>query len=306
MQRDHHLLPVLAVGLGVATFSAMDMFMKSASISAGVFTAIVLRNLLGTAIGLPLWLWRAGSWPGAQVLRIHALRAGLVAGMSALFFWGLVRVPLAEAIAISFVGPLMALWFAALLLGERIRANAIVAALFGIAGVGVIAAGKLGAAPAGHQSLAGIGAILLSSVLYAANLVVQRKQALLASPYEVAFFQNLLVSLVLLAAAPVLLLVLPGPIFAWPAPATLAEITAAAVLATVSLLLLAWGYARAEAQVLVPVEYSGFAWAALLGWLWFGERLTATTLAGAVLVVIGSSIAARTVRADAALPPPAP
>ena len=47
--------------------------------------------------------------------------------------------------------------------------------------------------------------------------------------------------------------------------------SAAALLAFVSLILLSWAYARAEAQYLAPVEYTGFIWAAVFGFLVFGE-----------------------------------
>jgi S-adenosylmethionine uptake transporter len=68
---------------------------------------------------------------------------------------------------------------------------------------------------------------------------------------------------------------------------------AAAVLAGVSLMLLSWAYARAETQALVPIEYTGFIWAALFGWLWFAEPVTPATLAGVVLIVAGCWIAGR-------------
>jgi S-adenosylmethionine uptake transporter len=67
----------------------------------------------------------------------------------------------------------------------------------------------------------------------------------------------------------------------------------AAVLIAISLMLLSWAYARAEAQALVPLEYTGFIWAALFGWLWFGEVVTLATLAGAALIVVGCLIATR-------------
>ena len=38
--------------------------------------------------------------------------------------------------------------------------------------------------------------------------------------------------------------------------------------------------ARAEAQVLVPMEYSGFLWAVLFGWLFFAEQVSPFTIAG--------------------------
>ena len=58
-------------------------------------------------------------------------------------------------------------------------------------------------------------------------------------------------------------------------------------------LLLTWGYARAETQRLAPLEYTGFLWAALFGWLHFRETVTGATVAGAVLIVAGCWIATR-------------
>jgi len=51
--------------------------------------------------------------------------------------------------------------------------------------------------------------------------------------------------------------------------------------------------ARAEAKVLLPVEYTAFIWAALFGWLFFAEALTLSTVAGTVLIVSGCLLAAR-------------
>jgi S-adenosylmethionine uptake transporter len=62
---------------------------------------------------------------------------------------------------------------------------------------------------------------------------------------------------------------------------------------------IAWAYARAEAQALLPVEYSGFCWAALFGWLFFAESVGAGTIAGVALIVVGTWIAASKGRAPA-------
>ena len=278
-------LPVLAVALGIATFSAMDAAIKGASLAAGVFTALLLRNLFGTLLTVPLWLAAGRPLAGRAVLRVHVQRATIVAGMAVLFFHGLVRIPLAEGIALSFIAPILALWFAALLLGERIRPQAILAAALGLIGVLVIGAGRFGAREWSADAAEGVAAILVSAVLYALNLVLQRKQALLAGPVEIALVQNGIVFLIFLAFAPWFLV--------WPNAAALRLILAGAALATCALLLLAWGYARAEAQVLVPIEYTAFLWAALLGWAMFGESVDAATLAGAALIVLGCWIAAR-------------
>ena len=77
-----------------------------------------------------------------------------------------------------------------------------------------------------------------------------------------------------------------------PHPVTWVALSAAS-LAIISLLLLSWAYARAEAQILIPVDYTGFVWAALFGLIFFSESITVWTIAGTALIVAGSLVAAR-------------
>lgn len=288
---DHpssRLLPVLAVVAGIAAFSAMDATMKAASLALGVGTALLLRNIFGTVLMVPLWLAKGRPVPSRKVALFHFQRSCVTAVMAALFFHGLVRIPMAEGMAISFFAPIIALYFAALLLGETIHPRAILAAFLGLVGMIAIGADRFGAGQYGPDAIEGTIAIVCSAVFYALNLVMQRKQALLAGPVEIALFQNLNVALIFLVFAP----------FYWTVPDAISLLWAVlgAAFATIALLFLAWGYARAEAQVLVPVEYTGFLWAALLGWLLFDERLGAGVIAGAALIVFGCWIGTRPAR----------
>lgn len=285
MRRHPSLLPIAATVLAIAVFSVMDALMKRASSASGVYGALLLRSLLaGSVMGL-VWRGRGGRWPGRAALRLHLLRGVVAAGMAASFFYGLVRTPMAQGMALSFIAPLLALYLAAVHLGEQLRRAAVFGSLLALAGVAAIAADRVGAARLDGEAVIGIAAILFSAVLYAWNLVLQRRQAQLASPVEVAFFQNLVVAAALAPAFPLLWQPL--------APGVPADVALGALLATISLMLLAWAYARAEAQVLVPIEYTAFVWAALMGWLWFDEALTPATIFGVALIVIGCWLATR-------------
>lgn len=283
--KHHHLMPFLAVAAGIASFSMMDGLMKNASLAIGAYSAMVWRSLLSMAVMLPLWKARGGVWPRGELLRLHALRGLNSAFMATAFFWGIKYLPLAEGMAISFIAPLIALYLAAVTLGEKIGGRAIIASVLGLAGVIVIAAGRIGQGGYDANAAWGIGAILTSAVLYAWNLILQRRQALLAGPTEVAAFQAVFTGLTLSFAAPWLLEL--------PSAAVMIDVAGAAVLATISLMLISWGYGREETQVLLPLEYSAFIWAALTGWVMFGEELTLPTIAGAALIVTGCLIAAR-------------
>ena len=281
---EHHAAPFIAVTVGIALFSVMDGLMKNASIAVGAYNAMLFRSLIGTALMFPLWKLRGGVWPDAGAMKLHALRGAVSGAMATTFFWGLVRVPMAEGIALSFIAPLIALYLAAVLLGETIGKRAILASLLGLAGVLVIAAARLGEQAMSADAAWGIGAILISAVLYAFNLILQRKQALLSGPTEVALFQTVFVALFLGLAAP-WLAVLPGT-------RALLDIGAGAVLAMISLMVISWGYGRAETQVLLPIEYTAFIWAAIIGWFMFAEPVTLPTIIGVILIVIGCWIAA--------------
>ena len=249
-------------------------------------------------MGFGPWLAAGHGWPSKAAMRLHMLRGGVASVMAVSFFYGIARVPLAEGIALSFIAPLIALYLAAVLLGETIGRHTIIASLLGIAGVAVMLAARAGA-PAETRHLDGVAAILLSAVFYAYNIILMRQQAQVAKPLEVAFFQNVTAGSFLMLAVPVLSVVAPQLIVA-PAGGQWLMLALAAALAFASLVLLSWAYARAEAQVLVPVEYTAFVWAAIMGAIFYDEALTVTTLVGTALIVTGCIIAARGGKPDTA------
>jgi S-adenosylmethionine uptake transporter len=267
----------------------MDALMKGLGLAMGAYSALLWRTLVGVGVTGTLWAASRPAWPDARLLRLHVGRGLLVSAMALLWFHAITLVPLAEAVAISFFAPLLATWLASLFLHEPMQVRAVAGSCLGLAGVGAIVAGQLGA-PHGDRIVEGILAVIASAVLYAGNLVLQRHQAQQVGPREIAFFQTLTVLACLLPASP--FAVAPSAT-QWPL------IVGAAVFASVSLLLLSWAYARAEAQVLVVTEYTGFVWLALLGWWFFGERLTLATLVGAALIVGGCLLALRPGRAPA-------
>jgi S-adenosylmethionine uptake transporter len=192
---------------------------------------------------------------------------------------------MAQAIALTFIAPLIALVLAAATLGERVGQRTILASITAFAGVIIIVAGQA-TTQMGEGVLVGTFAILGSAVCYAVNIVMMRRQSLAAKPLEIGFFQNGTIAVLMVASLPFLGGVeWPGE--HWPA------IVAAAAMSFAGILLFAYAYARGEASYLAVTEYSGFLWAAALGWLVFSEPVSPYTLAGALLIVGGCVVAAR-------------
>lgn len=281
---DRNAIAFAVASAGIATYSVMDALMKGLSIESGAYSAVLWRSIAGVAMLGTVFVIRRRPAPSRAALKLHFAR-GATAGFSVLlFFWGLVRVPMAQGVALTFLAPLIALYFAAALLGERIGRAAVIGSLVASLGVLVIAAGEVQANASTAHVLGSI-AVFAASIFYAYSLILLRQQAQLADPLEIALFTSVVLGGLLLVGAP------------WfagvPSTAQLPAIGAAAVLGSVSAMALAWAYGRAEAQVLAPVEYTAFVWAAILGWLFFGEQVSMFTVAGTVLIVAGCLAAVR-------------
>lgn len=280
--------PALAFAVALAAVGAlsiMDAVMKGLVIALGIYAVSIWRALLNAIVASALYLPRRTHWPKRPTLAIHAARAAVVTAMAVLFFWGIARVPLAQAIALTFIAPLIAMLLAVAFLGERIGPRSILGSLAAFAGVIVIILGQA-TGTLGPDALVGSAAILGSALCYAVNIVMMRRQALAAKPLEINFFQSATVVLIWLlviafGGSP------PLPHGQWEA------LVLASLLSTAGSLLFAFAYARAEASYLAPTEYSAFLWAALLGWIVFAERVSIFTVAGAMLIIGGCLLASQ-------------
>jgi len=283
--RKTELTAFLVGVLGIALFSGMDAVMKGLVLAIGTLATMFWRNLIGIGLSGALYLRRRAPWPSRSTMMIHIARGVLSTAMGFLFFWGLGRVPLAQAVALAFIAPLIALYLASVLLKEDIGPRTVSASLIAFAGVLVIFYGQA-RADLGREALIGSVAILMSAVLYALNIIIMRRQALVADPLEITFFQSVIVTITLGLTIPFTGIAVPGPAN-WP------WLIFAATLAVTSMLLLSWAYARAEANYLATTEYTAFLWAILFGWLFFDEHVSPFTLSGAMLIVAGCVLAAR-------------
>ena len=281
-----HPVQAFAAALGaVAVLSVMDAVMKALVIAIGIYAVSIWRALANLIVASAMYLPHRLPWPTRATLRIHIWRAVVITVMAFLFFWGIGRVPLAQAISLTFIAPLIALLLASVFLHEKIGSRSIAGSFIAFGGVILIVAGQA-TANAGPGVLLGTGAIIGSALCYAVNIVLMRKQAVAAKPLEINFFQGLTVAViwgaVVLAGG---LPPLPGAHTGW--------IIVASLMSTTGGLLFAWAYARAEASYLAVTEYSAFIWASALGWMVFHERVSIFTLAGAALIVGGCLLAAR-------------
>jgi len=118
--------PALVLTLAIVAGSAMDATIKHLSLTNHVLLVAFGRYLFGTIFSAGIW-WRAGRPRiSAEMWRAHGLRGFVIAATAVTFFWALSILPLAEAVTLSFIYPLLAPFVAWLLLKERVRASSMV------------------------------------------------------------------------------------------------------------------------------------------------------------------------------------
>ena len=93
---------------------------------------------------------------------------------------------------------------------------------------------------------------------------------------------------------PALILAVPG-LLVWTPPA-LPDLGIFAVIGTIGVIahtMLAHAFARLEAARVAPLQYVTLVWGVLFGFLFFREVPPLATIAGAVLIVLGTLISQR-------------
>ena len=268
--------------LSVVVFVAMAALIKSARGEVPPGQAVFFRSAFAVPVIL-VWLIATRSLRQGLVSRNplgHAWRAVVGTSAMACGFAGLGLLPLPEVTAIGYAAPILTVIFAAMFLGERVRAFRIFAVALGLAGVLVILSPRLTALESGHlEATEAVGAmIVFTGAIFAAlaQIFVRRLVAEETTSAIVFWFS--------VNAALLSLLSLP---WGWvvPEPSTLAKLVVAGLFGGLGQVFLTSSYRHADASVIAPFEYASMLLALIVGYAVFDEVPTLTVLMGAALVV---------------------
>ena len=268
----------------IAVLSAMDAVIKAMAAKYPTFEVAFLRFSFGLVFATAALAIARPGRPSRETVIANAGRAALAVVTATTFFFALGQLPLAEALVLTFLSPMFVALFGALMLGERPDRRILAALVAGFAGVLVVVSDSFGA-PGEARSLIGVAAALVSAVCYAFGLVLLRARAQRDPISIIVFFQNLGTALILAPFA--------YAVWVTPTAADLAAFVLIAALGVGGHFIMTSAFARAEAARLAAFEYTALIWAALLGYLFFGEVPTLATLVGAVLIVGGAAVASR-------------
>jgi len=272
----------VAGGLLVLTsallFAGVGALVKAASVDLPTEVIVFFRNVVAMAFLLP-WLrlrYRNLSLK-TGCLHLHLLRAASGLGAMYCFFIALKLLRLADAMLLCYTLPIfipIIEWF---WLKEPVSRQTKIAVIVGFIGIALVLKPGFGLFQAA-------GLVGLASGLLAALAIVGIRRMTATEPVvRVVFYFTVFGTLV--SAIPLA--------WAWQTPQghMLWALCVMGVLAIMAQMCLTKGYSLAPAGQVGPFNYGNVVFAALLGWLIWGETLDGLTLAGAVLTCSAGIIA---------------
>lgn len=257
---------------GMFLFSAVDTHAKFLTGTIHP-VQIAWSRQLGLLIGVLFVL----AIRGRDVLKtqhpyLQITRGALAAGSATLFIIAVSFVPLADAIAVSFVAPFIVTILGALILGEAVGIRRWIAVTIGFVGTLIVLRPGMGAI---HPAAA---LVLVAAFLFALRQILSRR---LSGSDRTATT----VAYTALTASALLTLPLP---FVWQTPEWGIELVllfSMAVLAGIAEVMVIRSLELAQAVVLAPVHYSLLIWGTFYGWLIFDELPDLWTWVGALIII---------------------
>lgn len=266
----------------IALFSVMAALIKATADEVPAGQAVFFRSFFALFV-IFVWLLQRGEMP--QGLRVnnamgHVWRGVIGTTAMAMNFAALGLLPLPEVTAIGFAAPLLTVIFAAMFLGEEVRAFRLTAVAIGLVGVTVVLWPRLtifDEDQASAMATVGVMLVLGSAVFRALAQIHIRKLVQTDQTSAIVFYFSLTASCLSLLTLP----------FGWVIPTweQAALLITAGLIGGVAQIMLTSCYRFAPASVVAPFDYVAMLFAIFIGYIWFAEIPTPQMLLGSAIVI---------------------
>ncbi|WP_253913431.1 DMT family transporter [Pseudoruegeria sp. HB172150] len=260
------------MGLAFFIFSAVD---TQAKFLTGTLHPIQVTwaRQFGLFVAVLYLLARLGpSILKTQNLPLQLVRGALAGGSAVLFITGVSFVPLADAVAVTFVAPFMVTLLSALVLREPVGIRRWTAVFIGFIGTLIVIRPGMGVI---HPA---VFLVLAAAFFFALRQILSR---------ALGRTDRTITTVAYTALTGTALLSLPLP-FLWRTPTTWLEVAlmvGIAVAAGLGEFLLIKALEIGQAAVVAPMQYSMLIWGTFYGWLVFGHLPDFWTLVGAAIII---------------------
>ena len=262
----------------------LDVFAKLLGQALDPVEVTFMRFVMQILLMAPLVIWTRQWHVPTGTLMMQFARGILLAIATVCFFAALQHLPMAEAISIYFVQPLILTALSALFLGEQIRKRRIIAIIIGLFGVVVIL----------QPSIVIFGAPALfplaTALAMAGYVTITRRLAGKAHPFQMQFIVGITATIALGSTMLIgQMFDLAGTGFIMPNAQQFEWIIYMGLVATIGHIFIVWAANNAPASVLAPFQYTEIISSVILGYLVFGDLPAKSTILG-VCIIVGCGI----------------
>jgi drug/metabolite transporter (DMT)-like permease len=271
----------------VAAFTCMGALIKATDGRIPPGEVVFFRSLFAIPIML-VWLGIMGQLrAGIRTDRplAHLTRGLIGTTAMGLTFAGLLLLPLPEVTALQYAMPIFVVIFSAMFLGEGIRLFRMSAVIIGLVGVLIVLWPRLSGVSTGGLSdreAFGAAIVLIGSMIAAIAQLIVRKLVETERPVTVALYFAF-------SSTAISLLSIPFG-WVWPTGVDAALLIGAGAIGGLAQGLMSTSYRYAPASALAPFDYTSMIFATLIGFVFFAEVPTKTTLLGAALVILAGIV----------------
>ncbi|MEM0963771.1 MAG: DMT family transporter [Bacteroidota bacterium] len=283
--RTERIEGVLYMLLAALGFSLMGLLVKVAASAFPTMQIVFARSALMAFVAYGL-IRRDGYSALGVDRKTLFLRASVGATALSLFYFGIGRLPLGDAITIQYTTPVWTALLAAVLLGEAIRRRAIVSAAVALTGVALVAQPSVLFASGTSLDGLGVAAVAVAAVLSGLAYVFVRKLRATDQPMTIIFWLSWVGGI---GSLPFVF----GGGWAMPTGWEWLVLLGVGLTTHMGQVGLTKGMHRLEAGTAASVGYLQVVLAFAWGALFLGDAIDGWSLAGAALVVSGVLLVVR-------------
>jgi drug/metabolite transporter (DMT)-like permease len=262
----------------IVAFTGMAVAARALAPEFDVFETLFWRSVVGLPIVTALLL-RGEGWRGLRTAQPggHLLRNVIHFAGQCAWFYALLAIPLAQVVTLEFTNPIWVALLAPALLGERLTAARLGAAVLGF--LGVLAIARPGAAPLDLGHLAALG----SALGFAVTNIITKRLSRADGTLNLLFWMTASQMVFGLACAA------PGGV-AVPSVAALPWVGFIGLTGVGAHFCLTRALTIAPASVVAPMEFLRLPVIAVVGLMLYGEPLDWRLAAGAVLILAANAL----------------
>lgn len=277
--QDRPVKGAISIIISGLMFSIMGALIKKLSIGINNEMVVFLRNVCVLFFIGPVIFFKKKNLFYSKKVKLHLIRT--LSGLTAmyLYFYTLSKMPLAEAVVISFTSPFFIPFVAFFWLGEKLTKRLIIASIGGFLGVLLIL--KPGTHVFNPIGIYGLLAAMGASIA----MVSIRRMSETEPPLRIVFYYTLISTIISFFPA----------LINWQS-INLNQIFLAFLIGITGFtgqFFVTTGYTLAPAAKVGPFTYSSIFFAAMIGIFILGENFDMLTMSGGIIIMVAGVAAIR-------------